>query len=89
MVLFWLPGILVPLATAWFLRGGWRLALLVPTAVAGFGTAQFAVDVYRDATSHNLWPFELVMYTMASFIGTALILVIRALGHARRRSKLG
>ena len=89
MVLFWLPGILVPLATAWFLRGGWRLALLVPAAVAGFGTAQFAVDVYRDATSHNLWPFELVMYTMASFIGTALILVIRALVHARRRSKLG
>lgn len=85
VTLFWLPSLLVPLAAAWFLRGSWRLAMLVPVAGMLFVTLRFAIDVYRDATSHNLWPFELAIYTFFAFGYVALLMV--AWGIAKARSK--
>lgn len=87
LVLFWLPGLVAPLATAWFLRGGWRIAMLVPAAGMAYVTLRFAVDVYRDATSHNLWPFELAIYTLASFACTAVLMVAWGIVKVRSNSR--
>lgn len=42
-------------------RGGWRVAAAVPLAVVGFVVLRIVFDVMRDPTSHNLWPFEVLM----------------------------
>ena len=42
------------------------LAAAVPTAVM----ARVVVDTMRDPTSHNLWPFELVIAFMVGLAGT-------------------
>jgi hypothetical protein len=58
----------VPLAYAWvqvlLLRrwvGGWRLAAALPLAGCAVWAVNFAWDVTSDATSHNLFPFEILI----------------------------
>jgi len=54
-------------------RGGWRVAAALPLAAMAFVVLRIVVDVARDPTSHNLWPFEILMFGAASF---AVILVL-------------
>lgn len=42
-------------------QGGWRMASLAPLAGWALWTLNFAVDVARDPSSHNLLPFEILM----------------------------
>jgi len=46
----------------WRWRGGWRLFAAVPAAVMAFVVLRIVIDTTRDPTSHNLWPFEIVMW---------------------------
>jgi len=55
------------LIEARFLRVVLVLAAAVPAAVM----ARVVVDTTRDPTSHNLWPFELVIAFAAGLAGTA------------------
>jgi hypothetical protein len=71
-------GIGVPLWSVWKWRGGWRAAALVPAAGVGLVLLRIIVDTARDPTSHNLWPFEIVMS------GAAALVCIGALRFARR-----
>lgn len=73
-----LAGVGVPLWSVWKWRGGWRIAALVPTAIVLFVVLRIIVDTARDPTSHNLWPFEILMF------GTLALVIIGGLKVARR-----
>lgn len=71
-------------APAWAMRrwqGGWRLAAAAPAALLGFVILRIVVGTAIDPTSHNLWPFEILMTGIAclGIIGVLAILR-RALG---------
>lgn len=46
----------------WRWRGGWRIGAAIPAAVMAFVVLRIFIDTARDPTSHNLWPFEIVMW---------------------------
>ena len=54
--------------------GGWQR----PAAVAvGFVVLRIIVDTARDPTSHNLWPFEIVIVSALSLVTIAVLKVLR------------
>jgi hypothetical protein len=57
------------------------VALWIAAAVPAVAMARVLFDVARDATSHNLWPLELVL---AALVGLAAALPGAALGFALR-----
>jgi len=71
-------GIALPLRSAIRWRGGWRIAAFAPLGLMGFVILRIVVDTAIDPTSHNLWPFEILMF------GTAAIAIVVALRIARR-----
>jgi hypothetical protein len=83
------PGLIaVPLTAAWLrLRGGWGSArsLWVTTAIApAVVMARVTVETSVDPTSHNLWPFELVI---AGLLGLVVAAVGVAIAAMLRRAK--
>lgn len=58
-------------------RGAWRVAAAIPgiafTAIVG----KIIVDVVVDPTSHNLWPFEIVMWSLAGLMLLGLLTLAR------------
>jgi hypothetical protein len=73
-----LAGIAWPLLAWWKWRGGWRVAAALPAAAMCFVVLRLLIDTARDPTSHNLWPFEILIWS-----GVCL-LVMGALQLARR-----
>ena len=73
-----IAGVLVPLWSVWRWQGGWRIAAAVPAVVMAFVVLRIIVDTARDPTSHNLWPFEIVMF------GGVSLAIIAVLKMARR-----
>ena len=73
-----LAGIGVPLWSVWKWRGGWKIAAAVPAAVVVFVVLRILLDTARDPTSHNLWPFEILIF------GTVALGCIGVLKVARR-----
>lgn len=73
-----LAGLALPLIAVRRWDGGWRLGALVPLAIVGFVIARIVADTSADPTSHNLWPFELLIAGLAS-LG-----ILGALALARR-----
>lgn len=73
-----LAAIAVPLRSVWKWRGGWRIAAAVPAAVVGFVVLRILIDTARDPTSHNLWPFEILIF------GAGALVIIGVLKMARR-----
>jgi hypothetical protein len=63
-----LVGAGAPLWGLWKWRGGWRIAAAVPALMMAFVIGRFVVDTARDPTSHNLWPFEILMWGGASAV---------------------
>jgi hypothetical protein len=63
-------------AWAWYKwRGGWRIAALAPALLMAFVVLRIMRDTARDPTSHNLWPFEILMFGLVS-LGIILGLAI-------------
>jgi hypothetical protein len=71
-------GLAGPAWALWKWRGAWRIAAAVPVAMMAFVVLRIVVDVARDPTSHNLWPFEVLMW------GAASVAIVGALALARR-----
>jgi len=71
-------GLAGPAWALWKWRGAWRAAAAVPVAMMAFVVLRIVVDVARDPTSHNLWPFELLMW------GAASVGIVCTLAAARR-----
>ncbi|MGH8216481.1 MAG: hypothetical protein ACREPZ_12430 [Rhodanobacteraceae bacterium] len=68
----------------WRWRGGWRLAAAVPAAIMGFVVLRLIVDTARDPTSHNLWPFEILMSGgLSAAIMVALMIARKVSGAGR------
>jgi len=42
--------------------GWWRIAAALPLFVIAVVVLRIIVDTHHDPTSHNLWPFEIVMF---------------------------
>ena len=70
-------GLAWPAWGLWKWRGGWRLASAIPIAVMGFVVLRIVVGTARDPTSHNLWPFEIIMWGAASVIAMAALKLAR------------
>ncbi|MEO8460710.1 MAG: hypothetical protein ABI451_09290 [Dokdonella sp.] len=71
-------GFAAPAWAIWRWRGGWRIAAIVPAIMMGLVVVRLMFDTSRDPTSHNLWPFEIVM------TGGLSVLVMIVLSIARR-----
>ncbi len=53
-------------------RGPWRVVAAAPLVAMAFVAGRIVVDTARDPTSHNLWPFEILI---AGGAGLALLAV--------------
>jgi len=65
MLMMWVLGLIGFAAPAWGLwrwRRGWRWVAAVPMLVMGFVVLRLVIDIARDPTSHNLWPFEIAIW---------------------------
>ena len=80
----WLLGALAwPAWGLWKWRRGWRVASAIPLLLMGFVALRIVIDTTRDPTSHNLWPFEILMW------GVPCILIMLALRIARHFAGAG
>jgi len=61
-------GLAAPVRAVWRWRGGWRMAAGVPLALLGFVVLRIIVGTSIDPTSHNLWPFEILMWSVISLL---------------------
>ena len=60
----------------------WRTVLVTSAAVPGAVCARVIFDAWRDPTSHNLWPFEILI---ALVMGLAVTVLGALLGSLFRR----
>ncbi len=65
------------LARAYSGKPFWRVVGVIGSVVPAVVMVRVAVDVSRDSTSHNLWPFEVVI---AVFVGGAAALAGSLIG---------
>jgi hypothetical protein len=79
-------GIAMPVIAMRRWRGGWRLAAAVPIALMAAVMLRIVFDVARDASSHNLWPFEIVEAGAASLALVAATALLRRIAGAGRRA---
>jgi hypothetical protein len=76
-------GFVMPVRALLRWRGGWRMAAAVPAALMGFVVVRLIIGVSIDPTSHNLWPFEiLIVGLLSTAIMVVLTLARRATGAA-------
>ncbi len=73
-----LCGLVAPMWGLWKWRGGWRVAAAVPGALMAFIVLRILIGTAIDPTSHNLWPFEILM------AGAVSLAIMVALTIARR-----
>ena len=59
--------------------GGWRLAAGLPLVGWAVWGGMFARDLTADPTSHNLFPFEIMIGVMAALIYLGCLAVVRLL----------
>ncbi|MGH8212740.1 MAG: hypothetical protein ACREPP_05870 [Rhodanobacteraceae bacterium] len=72
----------------WRWRGIWRWLAAVPAAVMAFVVLRIVIGTSIDPTSHNLWPFEILMWGFASAASIAVMMLVRAItGAAKARGE--
>jgi len=77
-------GLIMPLRAMWRWRGGWRMAAAVPAALMGFVVLRLIIATTIDPTSHNLWPFEMLMSGVISVLIMVSLTVMRKWAQGRR-----
>lgn len=70
-------GVAAPVWAIWRWSGAWRLAAALPVAMIAFVALRIVFDTSRDPTSHNLWPFEIVMSGALSVVAMFTLWVAR------------
>jgi hypothetical protein len=78
-------GLILPLRAMWRWRGGWRVAAAVPAALMGFVVLRLIIGTTIDRTSHNLWPFEMLLSGIVSVLIMVSLTVMRKWALARRQ----
>jgi hypothetical protein len=79
-----LLGFVAPAWGLWRWRGGWRIAAALPAALMTFVVLRIVVEVSFDPTSHNLWPFEILMTGALSVALMLVAVAARKLAGANR-----
>jgi hypothetical protein len=77
MIVVGLAGIIVPLWSFWKWRGIWRIAAGIPVAVVIVVLLRIVFDTSRDPTSHNLWPFEVLMWSAMALVAVWVLKMAR------------
>ena len=70
-------GIGVPLRCVRQWHGAWRAAAAVAAGIMGFVVLRILVGTAIDPTSHNLWPFEILMAGLAALAIVGVLKVLR------------
>jgi hypothetical protein len=78
-----LIGFAGPAWGLWRWRGHWRWAAAVPAAIMAFIVVRLLIDTVIDPTSHNLWPFEILIYGALSAAFMLVLALIRKIAGAR------
>lgn len=74
-----LLGIGWPAWALWRWRNYWRLAAAIPGVIVAFVVLRIIIDTARDSTSHNLWPFEIVIWCGLSSLWMLMLSFVRRL----------
>jgi hypothetical protein len=80
LALFLIPAAVTSLASAHFARTSrdeWQLLAWVPVGPLAIWAIYIAWCVARDPTSHNLWPFELLVWEALSLALLGMFLIAR------------
>ena len=72
-----IAGFAAPVWALWKWQGGWRVAAAVPAVLMVFVVLRIIWGVSRDPTSHNLWPFEILIYGAVSLVIMGALLIAR------------
>ncbi|MGH8500805.1 MAG: hypothetical protein ACRERV_18625, partial [Methylococcales bacterium] len=70
-----IAGFAVPAWALWKWQGGWRVAAAVPAVLMAFVVLRIVWGTSRDPTSHNLWPFEILIYGVVSLVIMGALLI--------------
>ncbi|MBS0569923.1 MAG: hypothetical protein JSS28_04910 [Proteobacteria bacterium] len=73
MLVLGLAGFAAPAWGLYRWRGGWRLAAAVPAVLMAFVVLRIIAGTSIDPTSHNLWPFEILI---AGALSTGAMIVL-------------
>jgi len=68
MLVVLVSGFAAPAWALWKWHGGWRVAAAVPAALMAFVVLRIIFGVSHDPTSHNLWPFEILLWGVVSLV---------------------
>lgn len=74
-----LAGLGAPLWGVWKWRGVWRIAAAVPALIMTVVIVRIITDTAIDPTSHNLWPFEILIWGGACGVAMGLLALVNRL----------
>ena len=79
VILFGLPAaaIILPIIAIYRWQGWWRVFAAIPLVLIGIDGTRIIVDTASDPTSHNLWPLELLLWTLPGLAVIALLWLLR------------
>ncbi len=64
-------------------RGWWRAAACLPIAALIVWALFIVASVMRAPESHNLWPFELILWGVGTFAALGLLALLKRLTRSR------
>jgi len=81
---FLIGAIVLPIVALKRWHGPWKFAAGLPLFALLLLAAVILIGIMRDPTAHNLWPFEFVIWGIASLIYLGLLALIRRIFRARK-----
>jgi hypothetical protein len=94
MYVFWLMLVVNPLLAIWlsmnsFLKwqGFLRVIALIPLALLVYLGVAIISDISRDPTSHNLWPFEVIIWSFCGWSSLLAVRLVRAMFVCERKDE--
>jgi hypothetical protein len=72
-----ISGFAVPAWALWKWHGGWRVAAAVPVVLMAFVVLRIVWGTSHDPTSHNLWPFEILIFGVISLVIMGALVIAR------------
>ena len=70
-------GLVLPIIAFLKWEGGWRWLALAPALILGFVILRIVIDGSADPTSHNLWPFEILLWGIPCVLYLGVLWLLR------------